>query len=100
MFIRDWIPDNQDILYSRVKSTGITETSFEMGHLNLRMMDVGGTRPERKKWIHCFDGAQCVLFVVALSGYDQCLVEDSHEVCFMCGYYDSRSADNQLESNS
>jgi guanine nucleotide-binding protein subunit alpha, other len=40
------------------------------------MMDVGGQRSERKKWIHCFEGVQCLLFMAALSGYDQCLVED------------------------
>jgi guanine nucleotide-binding protein subunit alpha len=44
------------------------------------MMDVGGQRSERKKWIHCFEGVQCLLFMVALSGYDQCLVEDQTAV--------------------
>ena len=43
-------------------------------------MDVGGQRSERKKWIHCFEGVQCLLFMVALSGYDQCLVEDQSAV--------------------
>ncbi len=28
-------------------------------------------RNERKKWIHCFDNVTAVLFVVALSEYDQ-----------------------------
>jgi G-protein alpha subunit len=44
------------------------------------MMDVGGQRSERKKWIHCFDGVQCLLFMVALSGYDQSLLEDQTAV--------------------
>lgn len=48
--------------------------------MNFRMMDVGGQRSERKKWIHCFEGVQCLLFMVALSGYDQCLVEDQNAV--------------------
>lgn len=48
--------------------------------MNFRMMDVGGQRSERKKWIHCFEGVQCLLFMVALSGYDQCLVEDQSAV--------------------
>ena len=46
-------------------------------------MDVGGQRSERKKWIHCFDGVQCLLFMVALSGYDQCLVEDQNAVSYI-----------------
>ncbi|KAI9717659.1 MAG: G-Protein alpha subunit [Candelaria pacifica] len=40
------------------------------------MFDVGGQRSERKKWIHCFESVNCLLFLVAISGYDQCLVED------------------------
>ncbi|KAI9374294.1 guanine nucleotide binding protein, alpha subunit [Aspergillus egyptiacus] len=76
LFEPGWLPDNQDMLQARLRTTGITETLFELGQMNFRMMDVGGQRSERKKWIHCFEGVQCLLFMVALSGYDQCLVED------------------------
>jgi guanine nucleotide-binding protein subunit alpha, other len=69
------------MLHSRLRTTGITETLFELGQLNFRMMDVGGQRSERKKWIHCFEGVQCLLFMVALSGYDQSLLEDQNAVC-------------------
>ncbi|KAJ5115385.1 hypothetical protein NUU61_001144 [Penicillium alfredii] len=78
MFAPGWLPDNQDMLQARLRTTGITETLFELGQMNFRMMDVGGQRSERKKWIHCFEGVQCLLFMVALSGYDQCLVEDQN----------------------
>jgi guanine nucleotide-binding protein subunit alpha len=40
------------------------------------MFDLGGQRSERKKWIHCFDKVTSILFIVAMSGYDQCLIED------------------------
>lgn len=76
MFQPDWVPDDQDVLHARLRTTGITETVFELRDLTFRMMDVGGQRSERKKWIHCFEGVQCLLFMAALSGYDQCLVED------------------------
>lgn len=76
MFDPAWIPNDQDVLHARLKTTGITETLFRMKHINVRMMDVGGQRSERKKWIHCFEGVHCLLFMAALSGYDQCLVED------------------------
>ncbi|KAF9910850.1 hypothetical protein EC991_005313 [Linnemannia zychae] len=76
MYERDYIPTDADILRCRVKSTGITETTFHMGKLTYRMFDVGGQRSERKKWIHCFEAVTAVLFLVAISGYDQCLVED------------------------
>jgi guanine nucleotide-binding protein subunit alpha len=76
MFQPDWVPNDQDMLHARLRTTGITETVFELKDLTFRMMDVGGQRSERKKWIHCFEGVQCLLFMAALSGYDQCLVED------------------------
>ncbi|KAG1471746.1 hypothetical protein G6F56_001947 [Rhizopus delemar] len=72
----DYTPSNQDIVRCRAKTTGIIETTFHIGPLTYRMFDVGGQRSERKKWIHCFENVTAVLFVVAISGYDQCLVED------------------------
>ena len=41
------------------------------------MYDVGGQRNERKKWIHCFEDVTAVIFVAALSEYDQVLYEDT-----------------------
>jgi len=41
-----------------------------------KMFDVGGQRNERRKWIHCFDDVTAVIFVAALSEYDQVLFED------------------------
>ncbi|KAM0805707.1 guanine nucleotide-binding protein alpha-2 subunit [Usnea florida] len=76
LFAKDYLPSDQDVLRSRLRTTGITETLFELGQLNYHMFDVGGQRSERKKWVHCFEGVHCLMFVAALSGYDQCLVED------------------------
>ncbi|OLL23030.1 Guanine nucleotide-binding protein subunit alpha [Neolecta irregularis DAH-3] len=72
----DYLPTDQDVLRSRVKTTGITETTFIIGELTYRMFDVGGQRSERKKWIHCFENVTCILFLVAISEYDQRLLED------------------------
>jgi hypothetical protein len=47
-------PTNEDILNVRAKTTGIVETEFIHNGLHFRMVDVGGQRNERKKWIHCF----------------------------------------------
>src|SRR5690606_8635150 len=38
---------------------------------------VGGQRNERKKWIHCFDNVNAVVFVQALSEYDLKCYEDN-----------------------
>ena len=50
-----YLPSIQDILRTRVKTTGIVEINFTFKDLNFRVFDVGGQRSERKKWIHCFD---------------------------------------------
>ena len=45
------------------------------------MVDVGGQRSERRKWIHCFENVTSIIFLVALSEYDQVLAECDNEVC-------------------
>ncbi|KAH8835030.1 heterotrimeric G protein alpha subunit B [Flagelloscypha sp. PMI_526] len=72
----NYLPTDQDILRSRVKTTGITETTFQVGELLYRLFDVGGQRSERKKWIHCFENVTALVFLVSLSEYDQMLYED------------------------
>lgn len=44
------------------------------------MFDVGGQRSERKKWIHCFEAVTSIIFCVALSEYDQVLLEEKEQV--------------------
>ena len=39
-------------------------------------IDVGGQRTERKKWIHFFDDVKVLMFLAAISEYDQVLAED------------------------
>ncbi|XP_013786823.1 guanine nucleotide-binding protein G(i) subunit alpha isoform X1 [Limulus polyphemus] len=72
----NYIPTQQDVLRTRVKTTGIVETHFTFKGLHFKMFDVGGQRSERKKWIHCFEGVTAIIFCVALSGYDLVLAED------------------------
>jgi guanine nucleotide-binding protein G(i) subunit alpha len=83
---RNYLPSDQDILRSRVKTTGITETTFEVGELTYRLFDVGGQRSERKKWIHCFENVTALVFLVSLSEYDQMLYEDESVVSLTCRF--------------
>ncbi|PRT57000.1 Guanine nucleotide-binding protein alpha-1 subunit [Wickerhamiella sorbophila] len=73
-------PDYQasaaDIVNARLKTTGIVETTFDIRGSKLAVIDVGGQRIERTKWVHCFDDVTCVLFVVAVSEFDLTLRED------------------------
>ncbi|KAJ3155643.1 Guanine nucleotide-binding protein alpha-2 subunit [Geranomyces variabilis] len=75
----EYCPSVQDVLRARVKTTGITETRFNMGQLSIHMFDVGGQRSERRKWIHCFEAVTSIIFCVALSEYDQVLLEESQQ---------------------
>ena len=72
----NYIPNDQDILRSRAKTTGIVEVSFKVENLLFRMIDVGGQRSERKKWLHCFQDVTSAVFCVSLSEYDLKLYED------------------------
>jgi len=72
-----YVPNGQDVLRSRVRTTGIVENSFDIDGNQFKMFDVGGQRNERKKWIHCFENVTAVLFVAAISEYDQFLYEDN-----------------------
>ncbi|EDO15265.1 hypothetical protein Kpol_461p19 [Vanderwaltozyma polyspora DSM 70294] len=71
-----YVCTDEDILKGRIKTTGITETDFSIGASKFKVLDAGGQRSERKKWIHCFEGITAVCFVLALSEYDQMLFED------------------------
>lgn len=44
------------------------------------MVDVGGQKSERRKWIHCFENVTSIIYLVALSEYDQVLYECAKEV--------------------
>ncbi|GAA6001713.1 hypothetical protein JCM10207_002279 [Rhodosporidiobolus poonsookiae] len=71
-----YVPSEADVLHARTKTTGISETKFQSGQLSIHMFDVGGQRSERKKWIHCFEAVTSIIFCVALSEYDQVLLEE------------------------
>ncbi|VDL60539.1 unnamed protein product [Hymenolepis diminuta] len=73
---KDYQPSEQDILRTRVKTTGIVEVHFQFKNMNFKLFDVGGQRSERKKWIHCFEDVTAIIFCVAMSEYDQVLHED------------------------
>lgn len=40
------------------------------------MVHVGGLRSDRRKWLFCFEEAKVILYLVALSEFDQALYED------------------------
>jgi len=88
----EYIPSEEDLIRVRIRTTAINQIEFHMNldgkgagegesgdaskRIPMRMLDVAGQRSERKKWIPYFSDATAVLFVAAISEYDQVLAED------------------------
>ncbi|CAI4221623.1 unnamed protein product [Auanema sp. JU1783] len=74
---KDYIPTQDDILKSRVPTSGVVQFSFLIKTFTFRVFDVGGQKAQRRKWIHIFDDVHAVLFITSLSEYNQQLAEDN-----------------------
>lgn len=72
----DFQPGTEDILRARLRTSGIVEKMFMIHDVKFTFIDVGGQRNERRKWIHCFDHVTAIIFVAAVSEFDQVLFED------------------------
>ena len=55
----------------------VQETVLQFGEVHFRLVDVGGQRSERRKWIHCFEDVSSIIFIASLAEYNLRLVEDS-----------------------
>lgn len=81
----NYVPTKEDVLYARIRTTGVVEIQFSPVGENkksgevYRLFDVGGQRNERRKWIHLFEGVTAVIFCAAISEYDQTLFEDENK---------------------
>lgn len=61
---------NEDLLHTRVKSTGIHETLLRSDRINYRVFDPSGATVERRKWSKVSTDAQCIVFVVPMNSYN------------------------------
>ncbi|VDO51692.1 unnamed protein product [Haemonchus placei] len=74
---KDYLPSYEDILRSRVSTTGVVQFTFLIKNTTFKVFDVGGQKAQRRKWIHIFDDVHAVLFITSLSEYNQNLAEDN-----------------------
>jgi len=75
---------DDDILRVRIRTRNIIVEPLQVvgkgGQVNtMEVIDVGGQQTERKKWIHYFDSVDLVIFIAALSEYNQLLNENDTE---------------------
>ncbi|KAJ3403160.1 guanine nucleotide-binding protein subunit alpha [Chytriomyces hyalinus] len=73
----EYKPTEEDILQVRIMTLKINEAKFYAQGTPFHVVDVGGQRSERKKWIPYFEDARAIIYMVALSSYDQMCFEDS-----------------------
>jgi len=71
-----YIPNKDDVLHVRTITTGIVEENMTFEKRIFHIVDVGGQRSERRKWITCFEDVTGLIFVVSLIAYNQVLFED------------------------
>jgi hypothetical protein len=60
----------------RLKTTGVEESLLTVDNTNIRLLDVGGQKSERRKWISFFDNCHVLLFFAPLSDYELHMYED------------------------
>jgi guanine nucleotide-binding protein G(i) subunit alpha len=77
VLVDSYCPSLEDVVHAVVRTTGLLDGGITVGSNNFKIYDTGGQRNERKKWIHCFEGATGMIFIAALREYDQCLFEDN-----------------------
>ncbi|KAI6190423.1 Guanine nucleotide binding protein (G-protein) domain containing protein [Aphelenchoides bicaudatus] len=73
----NYMPTNEDILHTRIPTTGVVQFNFMCNGIEFSIVDVGGQRSERRKWLHVFDDTNAIIYVCAISEYDQRLREDN-----------------------
>lgn len=72
-----YVPSETDIIRSQARTAGVVEGKFMIKGNMFHILDVGGHRSERKRWVTHFEQAHGLIFVVALSAYCIKLCEDN-----------------------
>lgn len=72
----DYIPTEEDVLRTRIRTSGFEEANFTYKKRTFRVVDLGGQRSERRRWLEALQIATAVIFVSSLTEFDQRLRED------------------------
>ncbi|KJH48452.1 g-protein alpha subunit [Dictyocaulus viviparus] len=72
----DFVPTPRDLIMSYVPTVGVQNVVFSAGNRVFQLFDIGGLRIDRRKWATMYDGIDAIFFCIAISEYDQVMVED------------------------
>jgi len=72
----DYVPTFDDMMMAKLKTTGVQEAQFKSEGNDIILVDVGGQRSERRKWLHCLDDVIAIIYMCAMDDYDSMLEED------------------------
>jgi len=73
---KNFCPLPADIAHVKLRTTGVYHISITLDSIPVMIVDVGGQRCERRKWMHCFDDVTAVLFFCPIGDYNMALEED------------------------
>lgn len=74
-----FVPTALDMIQARTRTTGVIEFAADTESYKMRVIDVGGQKSERKKWVMCFDHVQAIVWVCNLTGFAKRLFEDAQK---------------------
>lgn len=74
-----YLPTQEDVLQLRIPTRSATVYDFHDRNYTFRITDVGGQRGERRRWIRLFDEVNAIIFLAALSEYDQTWSKDEED---------------------
>ncbi|KAF8950556.1 guanine nucleotide-binding protein subunit alpha, partial [Entomortierella lignicola] len=72
----NYVPTDNDILQARVRTLAVSEHIFNIDGVTYKIFDVGGQKSLRKYWAPYFDDVNAIIFMVALSAFDQTCEDD------------------------
>ena len=74
-----YIPTDDDLLHMRRATDGVEEFKFTYRSCDFTVIDVGGCKAERCKWINLFSRANMIIYCAPLVDYSLTLEDDANE---------------------
>ena len=82
LYKSDYVPTVEDVLRTRLRTSGFEEATFTFKKSSFHVTDLGGQRSERRRWLEALQAASAVIFVSSLCEFDQPLPEDAESTRF------------------